>query len=292
MAQQPPALAGLDEPETTELQRRLHRPVLAFETLPRTRADPGRLLVEHPHFMDHFVPVERVAYHAIFEDDFDFLTALALWGGPCLSGARWMMDLRLRLPGLVRAVAVTLFGSITRGYAGRGSTVAGCGRVRIIPQIVITAPHQRELRANEPVISERSGAPVIGSGQGHLGAGRRAHQTLLQGQVLRDPMSARQQGRPLLGASGGARSPGRPFEGREIRIPADPSELLPLLAESGRCGLSLIGDREREIMLAGTACPNCGEDDVNWLSVVDGSETAHCDRPRDSGRRVQPSSFV
>jgi hypothetical protein len=30
--------------------------------------------------------------------------------------------------------------------------------------------------------------------------------------------------------------------------------------------------------LAGAACPNCGEDDVNWFSVEDGSETAHCDR--------------
>ena len=69
-----------------------------------------------------------------------------------------------------------------------------------------------------------------------------------------------------------------PFEGREIRIPADPSELLPLLSESGRCGLSLIGDPEPEMRLAGAACPNCGEDDVNWLSVEDGSETARCDR--------------
>ena len=69
-----------------------------------------------------------------------------------------------------------------------------------------------------------------------------------------------------------------PFEGREIRIPADPSELLPLLAESGRCGLSLIGDPEPEMRLAGAVCPNCGEDDVNWLSVEYGSETAHCDR--------------
>jgi hypothetical protein len=46
-----------------------------------------------------------------------------------------------------------------------------------------------------------------------------------------------------------------PFEGREIRIPADPSELLPLLAESGRCGLLLIGDPEREMRLAGVPAP-------------------------------------
>jgi hypothetical protein len=114
---------GLDEPETVELRRRLDRPVLAFETLPRIRVDRGRLLVEHLHFMNHFVPVERVAYHAIFEDDFDFLTALALWGGPCLPGARGMMDLRPRLLGLVRALAVTRFGGIPRGYADRGTIV-------------------------------------------------------------------------------------------------------------------------------------------------------------------------
>jgi hypothetical protein len=127
MAVEPLLLVGLDEPETTEIRRRLDRPVLAFETLPRIRVGRGRLLVEHPHAMNQFIPVERVAYHAIFEDDFDFLAALALWGGPCLPGARGMMDLRLRLPGLVRALAVSRFGGIPRGYADRGTTVAAEG---------------------------------------------------------------------------------------------------------------------------------------------------------------------
>src|SRR4051812_21614369 len=123
-------LVGLDEPEAAELRSRIDRLVLAFENLPRIRVDRGRFLVEHPHAMDHFVPVGRVAYHAIFEDDFDFLSALALWGGPCLPGARGMMDLRHRLPGLVRALAVTRFGDIPRGYADRGTTVvAGAEQV-------------------------------------------------------------------------------------------------------------------------------------------------------------------
>lgn len=116
-------LVGLDEPETTELRARFDQPVLAFESLPRIQVDRGRLLVEHPHRMNQFVPVGRVVFHAVFEDDFDFLTALALWGGPCLPGARGMMDLRRRLPGLVRALSVTRFGRIPRGYADRGTTV-------------------------------------------------------------------------------------------------------------------------------------------------------------------------
>jgi hypothetical protein len=121
---EPLLLVGLDEPEIAELRRRLDRPVLAFEAMPRIRVSRGRLLVEHPHVMNAFVPVERSVYHAIFEDDYDFLTALAMWGGPCLPGSRGMMDLRLRLPGLVRALEVTRFGGMPRGYADRGATVA------------------------------------------------------------------------------------------------------------------------------------------------------------------------
>jgi hypothetical protein len=68
-----------------------------------------------------------------------------------------------------------------------------------------------------------------------------------------------------------------PFEGQDIAIPCDQSELLPLLAESGRRGLSLVGEPQPAVNLAGAVCPNCNEDDVSWLSVDDGSKTVHCD---------------
>ena len=68
-----------------------------------------------------------------------------------------------------------------------------------------------------------------------------------------------------------------PFGGQELAIPSDPSELLPLLAESGRCGLSLVGEPVPAVNLAGAVCPDCNEDDVSWLSVDDGSNTVHCD---------------
>ena len=69
-----------------------------------------------------------------------------------------------------------------------------------------------------------------------------------------------------------------PFGGQQIPIPADPATLLPLLAESGRCGLSLLGEPEPEARLAGVSCPECGEGDVNWLRAEDDSEMVHCDR--------------
>ena len=110
----------------------------------------------------------------------------------------------------------------------------------------------RRTRNKKAQITKRPVSTVISSGQSHLGAGRRAYQALLEGQVLRDPVppsrcSENPEAQDLLIV---------PFEGREIRIPADPSELLPLLAESGRCGLSLIGDAEPGMMLAGTDIQN------------------------------------
>ncbi len=69
-----------------------------------------------------------------------------------------------------------------------------------------------------------------------------------------------------------------PYEGREIAIAADPPELLPLLAESGRCGLTTVGEPEPDARLAGIACPACGERDVDWLALDDEDAMAHCDR--------------
>jgi LSD1 subclass zinc finger protein len=68
-----------------------------------------------------------------------------------------------------------------------------------------------------------------------------------------------------------------PLNGQEFRIPADPPELLPLLAESGNFGVSLVGKPEPEVGLDGVSCPGCGQDDVTWLQLRDGSESVRCD---------------
>ena len=76
-----------------------------------------------------------------------------------------------------------------------------------------------------------------------------------------------------------------PFEGREIAIAAHPPELLPLLAESGRCGLATVGEPEPDARLAGLACPGCGERDLHWLALDEDDAMAHCDR---CGARFEP----
>ncbi len=116
-------IVGLDEPEALELKEKVAGPVVSYELLPRLQIDRGRLLVEKPNSAGAFVAVARVIVHGIFEDDLPFLAALALWGGPCLPRARGMMDCRQRIPGLVRALEVTRFASMRRGWADRGTMV-------------------------------------------------------------------------------------------------------------------------------------------------------------------------
>jgi hypothetical protein len=101
--------------------------VVYADMLPRLRLERGRLFVEPPSALDRFVPVGAVVFHGIYENDLPFLTTLALWGGPCLPGAQGMMDCRQRVPGLVRALRVTRFGGLPRGFADRGTLVTADG---------------------------------------------------------------------------------------------------------------------------------------------------------------------
>lgn len=118
-------IVGLDDPEVNDLRKSLPGKCVFADMLPRLLLDRGRLHVENPNVFDTFVPVSRVVYHGIFEDDLPFLSALALWGGPCLPNARGMMDCRQRLPGLVRALAVSRFGALPRGFADRETIYPG-----------------------------------------------------------------------------------------------------------------------------------------------------------------------
>ncbi len=112
-------LIGLDEPQNASLKPRISGPIVVHETLPRILVRDGELLVEASSGFG-FLPVSKVVFHGIFEDDHDLIAGLALWGGPCLPNARAMMDCRLKLPCLVRALQFTKFGSPPRGFASAG----------------------------------------------------------------------------------------------------------------------------------------------------------------------------
>lgn len=113
-------LIGLDEPEYLDLKPRVEMPIVFHPDLPLLKMEKGTLLVESHTRGGRMLPVSRVIFHGIFEDDFDVITALALWRGPCLPSARGLLDCRLRLPCLARALSVTRFGALPRGFAHQG----------------------------------------------------------------------------------------------------------------------------------------------------------------------------
>ncbi len=113
-------LVGLDPPETDPIVERVEARCVVHPALPRIKVVEGRLLTQGPSSVA-FVEIDKVVFHGIFADDFDFLCGLALWGGPCFPDAMAMMDCRLKLPGLIRASRVSRFGAAARGFAGRGT---------------------------------------------------------------------------------------------------------------------------------------------------------------------------
>lgn len=113
---------GLDEPEIVDLRARLAGPSICHSLLPAIRVEDGRLLVERTGGPG-MLPVDRVVFHGIFADDLEFITALALWGGPCLPSARGLLDCRLRLPCLARALPITRFGRMPRSWLAPGQSI-------------------------------------------------------------------------------------------------------------------------------------------------------------------------
>lgn len=107
---------GLEENEVLAIKENLGFDFLVvhYDMLPKVKLVRGQLLVESPSVPDKYYPVDKVIFHGIFEDDYDFITLLALWNGPCLPNASGMMDLRQRIPGLARALKVSKFSGIKR----------------------------------------------------------------------------------------------------------------------------------------------------------------------------------
>jgi hypothetical protein len=114
-------IVGLEIEEVATIKQNLDFGYLAihYDMLPKIKLSEGNLFVESPTIPDKYFLVDKVIFHGIFENDLDFITLLALWNGPCLPNAHGMMDLRQRIPGLVRALRVSKFGGIKRGMTIR-----------------------------------------------------------------------------------------------------------------------------------------------------------------------------
>ncbi|HZX58240.1 MAG TPA: hypothetical protein VFE54_05925, partial [Mucilaginibacter sp.] len=58
-----------------------------YEVLPLIKLIEGVLFVESMTTPGKYLAVDMVIFHGIFENDFDFITLLALWNGSCLPNA-------------------------------------------------------------------------------------------------------------------------------------------------------------------------------------------------------------
>jgi hypothetical protein len=122
-------IVGFDTLEAAELTKRLPFDCVSHESLPRIVVERGQLFVESPR-SSRYLRISRVIFHGIFEHDLEFLAGLALWGGPCFPNPAALMDCRLRLPCLVRALRYSRFGGEPRGFATtHGEYTAECESV-------------------------------------------------------------------------------------------------------------------------------------------------------------------
>lgn len=115
-------LVGLDEPEYRDLKARTEVPLIFHPSLPTLKVSDGELWTESRVHPGRMLTASAVVYHGIFDDDFDFLEALALWGGPCLPGSLGLMRCRKRIPCLAQALRVTRYGAARRGYLFPGQS--------------------------------------------------------------------------------------------------------------------------------------------------------------------------
>lgn len=111
-------LIGFDSTETQDITSWLGVDFISHEMLPRIPIVNGQLEAQHPRQM-RMLPISHVIFHGIFENDLDILAALAFWNGPCFPNPMSMMDCRLRLPCLAKALTFSRFGG-QRGFVSAG----------------------------------------------------------------------------------------------------------------------------------------------------------------------------
>lgn len=116
-------IIGLHQPEYQYIRAQHFGPIVHHEFLPKIAVKDGKLFLERSTGVG-LIEVERLVFYGIFEQDLDVIAGLALWGGSCFPNPTAMLDCRLKLPCLVRALRHTRFAGPWRGYLSPGVEIS------------------------------------------------------------------------------------------------------------------------------------------------------------------------
>ncbi len=115
------AVIGLHEQEYKFIREHFEGLIIWHQSVPKIKVVNEILYVENAHGVG-MLPVDKIIYHGIFENDLDFISGLALWNGPCFPNAYGMLECRLKIPCLVKAMKYSKFKS-PRGFISEGAYI-------------------------------------------------------------------------------------------------------------------------------------------------------------------------
>lgn len=115
-------IIGLEKQLAEQIKKNHFGPVIYHAVIPKIMVKNGQLFVERSNGVG-MLKVDKVIFHGIYENDLDFLTGLTLWGGDCFPNPFAMMNCRLKLPCLARALRVSKFNS-PRGFLSANTEVS------------------------------------------------------------------------------------------------------------------------------------------------------------------------
>lgn len=115
------ALVGIEQEEYEVIRANYSGLILWHQAIPKIVVKDQVLYMEKANGIG-MLPVDKVVYYGIYDDDFDFIAGLAIWKGACYPNAAAMLDCRFKIPCLVKALLYTQF-SAPRGFISAGASI-------------------------------------------------------------------------------------------------------------------------------------------------------------------------
>lgn len=115
------ALIGIENAEYQEIKKNYDGHIIWHEFIPKIYVNDGILYMEKQNGIG-MLPIDKVVYYGIYENDFDFITGLAIWNGDCYPNPLAMLECRLKIPCLIKAMSLTNFPHL-RGFVSANTEI-------------------------------------------------------------------------------------------------------------------------------------------------------------------------